>query len=33
VVVFFLLTTRRGEQVTREAIPEQDGAQGTGSED
>jgi hypothetical protein len=33
VVVFFLLTTRRGEQVTREKIPDQDGAQGTGSED
>jgi len=33
VVAFFLLTTRRGEQVTREPIPEQDGAQGTGSED
>lgn len=33
VVVFFLLTTRRGEQVTREEIPEDGGAQGTGSED
>jgi len=26
-------TARRGELVTREPIPEQDGAQGTGSED
>lgn len=33
VVALFLMTTRRGEQVTREPIPEQDGAQGTGSED
>ena len=33
VVVFFLQTTRRGEQVTREEIPEDGGAQGTGSED
>jgi len=33
VVAFFVLTTRRGEQVTREPIPEQGGAQGTGSED
>ena len=33
VVVLFLLTTRRGEQVTREPIPEGDGGQGTGSED
>jgi hypothetical protein len=33
VVAFFVLTTRRGEQVTREPIPEQDGSQGTGSED
>jgi len=33
VVALFLMTTRRGEQVTREPIPERDGAQGTGSED
>ncbi|MEJ2174546.1 MAG: hypothetical protein P8Y76_06455 [bacterium] len=33
VVAFFLLTTRRGEQVTREPIPELGSAQGTGSED
>lgn len=33
VVAFFVLTTRRGEQVTREPIPEQGSAQGTGSED
>lgn len=33
VVAFFVLTTRRGELVTREPIPEQGGAQGTGSED
>jgi len=33
VLVFFLLTTRPGEQVTREEIPQGDSAQGTGSED
>jgi hypothetical protein len=33
VIGLFLMTTRRGEQVTREPIPEQAGAQGTGSED
>lgn len=35
VLVLFLLTSRRGEQLTREAIPAEDGArgQGTGSED
>jgi len=33
VLALFLLTTRRGERVTREEIPEQDSAQGTGSED
>lgn len=33
VLVLFLLTTRRGEQVTREPVPEEDGEQGTGSED
>ncbi len=33
VVGFLLFTTRRGEQVTREPIPQADGTQGTGSED
>jgi len=33
IVAFFLFTTRRGEQVTREPIPELDASQGTGSED
>jgi len=33
VLAFFLITTRRGEQVTREEIPEAGGVQGTGSED
>ncbi len=33
VLAFLLLTTRRGEQVTREPIPDAHGAQGTGSED
>ena len=33
VVAFFLLTTRRGEAVTREPIPGEDGAQGTAGED
>lgn len=32
-VGFVLLTTRRGDQVTREPIPEEPGAMGTGSED
>ena len=33
VVLFFLFTTRQGEPVTREPIPQKEGAQGTGSED
>jgi len=33
VLVFFLIMTRRGEQVTREEIPQEQAAQGTGSED
>lgn len=33
VITLFLLTARRGELVTREPIPEQDGGQATGSED
>lgn len=31
-VAFVVLTTRRGEQVTREPIPQEGGATGTGSE-
>ena len=33
IVVFLLLTMWQGEQVTREPIPREQGAQGTGSED
>jgi len=33
VVALVLLTTRRGEQVTREPIPQDDSGAGTGSED
>jgi hypothetical protein len=33
VIALFLLTTRRGEQVTREPIPTEDSGAGTGSED
>lgn len=33
IIVYLLLSSRRGEQLTREPIPEEGGPEGTGSED